>query len=454
VSLSLVERRRASAVRLRRLYRRVKGALDFGARRRDAMVDALRHRFFEALWRETAAAIGASIEDVGYGFYRISRGPRSTFVRDSDVMLDDHLSLEIAGNKPLVHRLLAERGYPTPRFEEFTLATLDRAERFLGDLGRPVAVKPASGTGGGNGVTTNVMTRRALSRAAFVAETFCDNLIVEEQLPGDSYRLLFLDGQFLDAVRREPPTVIGDGKRTISKLIQAENEQRMSADPPTALSPITVDQDCRAKLRIQGLSLDSVPRVGEVVIVKQVVNQNSARENHVVRETVHPSVVKLGQLVVAVLGLRFAGLDLLTSDIAAPSPATGGVIAEINTTPGLHHHVLVAEREQRAPVAAVVLDHVLSDACGSARKSQVERAGVGRLPVSITTRDMPTDGPSTRPGWPGERHRDRPQPGPHGHPGSRGGGRGLSCLSLAVLCWSLSHRRAPRPGGVLDASPS
>lgn len=348
------------AMRLVRLYSRARHVLDSGVRRRDTALGAVRERFFEIMWQQTAAAIGARIEDVGYGFYRISRGARSTFVHHSDVMLDDHLSLQIAGNKPLIYKLLAECGCPVPRFEEFDLATLDKAERFLRELGRSVVVKPASGTGAGNGVTTNIDTRRALRRAAFLANSFGDSLLVEEQVTGNSYRLLYLDGQLIDAVRRDPPRITSDGKHTIGELIRAENERRLAADAPTALSLIGVDPDCQAKLRLQGLSLASVPRNGVVVVVKQVVNQNSSCENHIVRYTVHPSVVKLGQLVVSTLGIRLAGLDVLTRDISVPLPANGGLISEVNTTPGLHHHLLVAEQEQRAPVPAIVLNHILS----------------------------------------------------------------------------------------------
>ena len=358
--MSAHKRLQTTLARLRRRVRRVSASLDFGERRRDAAVNTLRQRFFPMLWSETAAAIGARIEDVGYGFYRISRDARTTFVRQSDVMLDDHVSLRIAGNKPLVYKLLAEHTYIPPRHAEFDLATLETAERFRREIGGPVVVKPASGTGGGSGVTTNIQTRRALRRAAFFADAFGDGLMVEEQLPGACYRLLYLDGELIDAIRREPPRVTGNGTHTIRTLINAENRRRVRADPPVALSLIAIDADCRAKLRTQHCSLAAVPRDGEVVVVKQVVNQNSASENHVVREEVHPSVVKLGQRLVVALGLRLAGVDVLSPDISLPLSDSGGAITDINTTPGLHHHVLVADAHQRAAVPAIVLERILS----------------------------------------------------------------------------------------------
>jgi cyanophycin synthetase len=327
------------------------------------------------MWRQAAAAIGAEIEDVGYGFFRVSRGPRATFVRQSDVMLDDHLSLEIAGNKPLVYKLLARQTCPTPRYAEFDLASLDRAERFRREVGGPVVVKPAAGTGGGAGVSANVRTRRGLRRAAFLADAFDTSLVVEEQVTGESYRLLYLDGRCIDAVRRDPPAVTGDGHHAIRALIEAENRRRLAADPPTALSLISVDADCRAKLRLQGLRPSSIPRAGQAVTVKHVVNQNAARENHVVRDDVHPSVVDLGRQVVTGLGLRLAGVDVLTPDVTAPLAVTGGVINEINTTPGLHHHVLVAGPRADVPVPAMILDHILSQRPWSDAEPAADGAG-------------------------------------------------------------------------------
>jgi hypothetical protein len=51
-----------------------------------------------------AKEASAKIDSVGYGFYRLKRDGFSTFVRHGEVMLDDHLTLDIVGNKPLVYK--------------------------------------------------------------------------------------------------------------------------------------------------------------------------------------------------------------------------------------------------------------------------------------------------------------------------------------------------------------
>ena len=72
--------------------------------------DALRNQFYNELWQDTAAAMGAIIEDIGCGYSRISIGDKYTFVQGGKVQLDDHLILKIAGNKPLVYSMLTDRG--------------------------------------------------------------------------------------------------------------------------------------------------------------------------------------------------------------------------------------------------------------------------------------------------------------------------------------------------------
>jgi cyanophycin synthetase len=240
----------------------------------------------------------------------------------------------------------------------FTMATLDGAKAFLDEVAGPVVVKPVSGTGGGRGVTTGVADAHGLRGAAKLAARYDGDLLVEEQVSGTSYRLLFLDGQFLDAVRRDPPAVTGNGRDSIRRLIFTENDKRLNARPITALSPLRVDRDCLNTLRAQGLSPRAVPKPGERVTVKTAVNENSADGNHTVMDQVHPETVALGARLVQDLGVRFAGLDLICRDIRAPLTRANGCFNEVNTTPGVHHHYLVADPSRRAPVAEYVLEYM------------------------------------------------------------------------------------------------
>ena len=57
---------------------------------------------------------------------------------------------------------------------------------------------------------------------------------------------------------------------------------------------------------------------------------------------------------------RFAGVDIITKDLAIPLEESGGVINEINTTPGLHNHYhLSGGMENHSPPAVPVLRYLL-----------------------------------------------------------------------------------------------
>lgn len=321
---------------------------------------AVRGRFYDGLWREAAVAVGADFDTLPNGLSQITRGRLRTFVDQSDVMLDSAVMSRLLLDKALTFDCLATKGVRVPRRRKFSVNSLELAEAFLRELGGPVVVKPADGTGCGHGVTTQITDREGLRLAARHAGAFHSVLLVEEQLVGDSYRLLYLDGTFIDAVRRSAPSVRGDGRSTVRQLVAAENERRFAGPQITALSPLMIDLECRVTLSAQGLSPRSVIGAGQDVRVKLAVNENGSAQNHVVRDEVHPEIVDIGRRIVRDFGVGLAGLDVMASDIGLPPSEGMTVFNEINAGPGIHHHYLVSEPERIAHVAPRILEHLFS----------------------------------------------------------------------------------------------
>ena len=326
----------------------------------------VRNRFYRSLWEDAATKTGATFRDWGFGLYRIERDGAVTVVRHSSIMVDDHLRLELMGNKALTYEILQEKGYVVPRHCVFSPGNLAPAEHFMAHKSGPLVVKPASGTGGGRAVTTNVAGRRDLKRAARRAGCFDGHLIIEEQLEGSSFRLLFLDGEFIDAIRRDPPVLTGDGRHNIRSLVRRENARRLNG-PVVALSPLEIDCDAGNYLASVGLRASSVPGAGKTIAIKQAVNENAADQNHCIKSRVHPQIIALSRRLLSDLGVRFAGLDVICHDIAAPLTPDNGCINEINTTPGIHHHYLISNPTAGTPVAEIVLRHLFENETGIVR---------------------------------------------------------------------------------------
>jgi len=270
-------------------------------------------------------------------------------------------------DKAATEELLSERGYPTPPNALITKSNIDDAVRFFEAQDRCVVVKPASGTAGGRGVTTHITKVETLRDALRKAARYADTILVEKHIIGGSYRLLYVGGHYIDAVRRDPATVTGDGRSSIKQLIKKENQRRLRGKPISALLAIRINQDCTSTLSRQGLTTSSVPAAGEEVQIKTAINDNSAAQNHNVRDDVHPDVIAMGERIMADLGIPLGGIDIQTSDITRPLSQTGGAVIEINSPPGIHHHYLLADRQKVTPVAEHILEHIFTTGEGALR---------------------------------------------------------------------------------------
>jgi D-alanine-D-alanine ligase-like ATP-grasp enzyme len=320
-----------------------------------------RLQFYEDVWREAAGELGAVLEELGEGIIKISRNGASTRVYANYTPLDDPVTLQIALDKPLVSSILRSHGLPTPDHVEFSLNSLDKAYQFLA-CHRMCVVKPADGTDGGGGVTTGIESRRQLLKAAVRASGYAPRLLVEEQVKGDIIRLLYLDGQLLDAVRRGSPTVLGDGKSRISQLVVALNQKRVDAGYQLAQSTIKHDMEMERTLAGQNLSWRSVPAKGQRVTLKTVINDNMADENESVADQLPESTIAAGRRATELIGARLAGVDVITPNLRQGLEAEGGKILEINTTPGYHYHYF--KRDGVCRVAVPILRTCLEHACG------------------------------------------------------------------------------------------
>jgi D-alanine-D-alanine ligase-like ATP-grasp enzyme len=317
-------------------------------------------RVYAGIWAEAAEAVGAEIEHLPSDVIELRLGASSTRVWRQWVMLDDVVTVRVALDRTLSHRLVSGAGLPVPTSRRAPVSDLSGVADMLDEPGALCVVKPATGTGGGRGTTAGVRTRAQLARAALLASRHDDEVLVERQARGDVYRFLFLDGELLDVVRRLPPTLTGDGHSSVRELIDAENRRRIDARGDAGLSLVTANLDAVFTLAAAGLDLGSVPESEARVQVKTVTNQSGPADNHTVREPVAPELVAEARSAAAAVGVRLAGVDLITPDLSAPLRAAGGVIIEVNGGPGLHHHYHVADRVGATRVAVPVLRRLLA----------------------------------------------------------------------------------------------
>lgn len=344
---------RSTGIGYARLRRRE--AAELRAHGRDA-----RNAVYREIWSEAAEAVGAEYEELSEDFTELRRGGVRTRVRRQSTELDAEVTLEIASHKGLVHGWLTGVGIPVPEHHAFDYRDIASAADFLERAGGPCVVKPGSGTGGGWGLAGNVRTREQLARAVLNASRYSSRVLIERQVEGDLHRILVLDGEVIDVVRRRSPTVEGDGRSTVRQLIAAENRRRLDARGHAGLWPLRVDLDCLFALEARGEGLGAVPPSGELVTVKHVTNENRLEDNEPVTTGVGDGLRAEARTAAELVGLRLAGLDVIARDLARPLADSGGVVLEVNGAPGLSHHYHVADRAQATRVAVPILEELLS----------------------------------------------------------------------------------------------
>jgi D-alanine-D-alanine ligase-like ATP-grasp enzyme len=325
-----------------------------------ALMDRHRDDFYAQAWKDAAARIEAAITPLGNNFFRIARGPRAICVNRNISTIDSSAAVLLADDKPATHHLLAAAGIPVPPHLVTAVSEQAAALDFLRSARLPVVVKPAAGTAGGNGVSTNVATAADLRRAIGWAGAFARRVLIEQQIAGETYRLLFFRGELLDCVIRRSPRLVGDGAATVSDLVHAENARRLAAGYERSQSLLGIDREMRTTLALQGLRLGTVPAKGREFVVKQVVNDNNGVENETATELLCDEIVATGRRAVGALGLGFAGIDIITRDPALPLHLVGGAVVDVNPCPGFYYHY--RKKDGCLPVASHLLDGIFNHA--------------------------------------------------------------------------------------------
>lgn len=320
-----------------------------------------RDAVYRRVWKDAADAVGAGHHDLGRGFAELRRAGQVVRVFHQITPLDDPVTLSLALDKPLVHRWLAASGVGVPEHVRFSHHDERPALMLLERTGTCV-IKPATGTAGGEGVTAGVRTPADLRRARLRAGAFGDDLLAEHQAPGLLHRILLLDGELLDVIVDGPPHVTGDGDSTVEELIAAENDHRLAARGEAGLELLKLDADLVFALRASGLSLGSVLVAGRRVPVKTVTNDRGPEDSLTYRGIVHDDVLGQARRAIDAIGLRLGGVDVVAPRIDRPLGETGGVVLEVNGTPGIHRHYHVADRGKARRVAEPILERMLCEA--------------------------------------------------------------------------------------------
>ena len=345
----------------RKLVKKVRRRIDtLRSLHRTLDVDELERNVVNALYIETATSLGLEHRFRGRVLV-ISKEGREVFrMSGLETQFDNYATGALCGDKTACRELLAEAGLRIPRGKTFPAESVREGVSYGFALGVCVT-KPARDTASGTGVSIGLQSAARIKGGFERAALYCDEVLIEEFIPGENYRFLVYKGKCVSAVKRCLPLVIGNGRDTVAALIEGENKGRLTSsqwrfgDP--VLMPLPLGARLKRTLKGLGLDLNSVPAAGREVPLAELSNYQFGASYEEVLDAAHPTVTAAAEKSAAAAGVALAGVDIISADIAGPDYR----INEINTTPSIALHYFPRDaRRRRDPIRMI-----LSDAAGA-----------------------------------------------------------------------------------------
>jgi cyanophycin synthetase len=158
--------------------------------------------------------------------------------------------------------------------------------------------------------------------------------------------------------RIEPPHVTGDGLSSVAELVDRVNQDPRRGDEGSGapLYKLKIDDLAREVLAGQGWAPGSVPPAGKRILLRRNPPYIKNGGNLIdLTDCIHPSTAAHAVAAAQAVQLPVAGLDVVAADISKPLEDQGGVVVEINTSPGLWLH-LAPWADSPRPVGQAIVD--------------------------------------------------------------------------------------------------
>ena len=296
--------------------------------------------------------------------YTIGCGKRSTITISFSTSKDSQMARQIQSDKYLTNRLIDRLKVPAAKWED--VKSEEHLKQIFETYQKPVVIKPTTLTGG-RGVYTKIKKIEEAIYAYKEIENITDKkdnkTIIQEEIEGDDYRVLIVNGMLLAATKRVPAFIQGNGENTIKELIEETNKDpRRNVNNPThILKPINIDKPLIEYLQKQNLNLKHIPKKGEKIFVRKVASMSQGGITVDFTDKVHKQIKILSETLAHSLRAYVLGIDIICKDISKPLTKENGGIIEVNTMPEAYLNMFPVSGPQRPEIAREFIKGLLGD---------------------------------------------------------------------------------------------
>ncbi|MEI6660157.1 MAG: cyanophycin synthetase [bacterium] len=312
--------------------------------------------FMGAILKKIAPKIGAKVliePNWGIVAQVTFESGRRRYFRYNTLDLNLMGASDVARDKDYAYFFMKKMGYPTIPSGAFysdkwaraigSDRTVDRAYEYACKLGFPVIVKPNSGS---QGVGVSLVHDKSQFHKA-LRDIFRHDRIAQVQkfITGHDYRIVVLDNKVISAYLRKPLSVVGDGASSIKELLSQKQKSFVRSGRDTVIN--IKDERIKNKLAVQGLTIKSIIKKGELVYLLDNANLSTGGDSVDVTGSIHKDFKKLAIKLTADMGLRLCGVDLMLAKGTLDQKPDKYFILEVNSAPGLDHYAKTGKDQQK-----------------------------------------------------------------------------------------------------------
>lgn len=276
-----------------------------------------------------------TIIDSEHSYIKIKLDEKIIYVLENRTDRNDALVSKVSHDKYLISKLLSKSIQIIPESKVFYFKDITEKEKQFNiksiiklakERNYNIVIKPVDSSLG-RGVTVKPKSDNEVKYSIKYALEHSQRkkLHIQEFINGDEYRLILINGEIIDILKKTPAHIVGNGKNTINELIENKNKLRKQM----GLSPIVADH-------------------GSKITLKETANVSQGGETIRVRlNSLHPDYINIFREAYKLSRASFLGIDLITDNIQKKPTQTNSGIIELNGSPqitGIYYADLLENR--------------------------------------------------------------------------------------------------------------
>lgn len=186
----------------------------------------------------------------------------------------------------------------------------------------------------------NIQNETMLSEVTDQIFDYTEELIIEPFYPGlKTYRVLLYGGKIYSIVEMVPPSVVGDGVRTVNQLMELENENRGALSQFVHVGFLYPDSDYIFTLKNQNLTLESIPAADDIVLLSNNPDITSGSvSHHIDINLLNPELKNIILKAAHILNLGILEFEIQCQDISSINLKDNKHLINISQIPDIVVH--------------------------------------------------------------------------------------------------------------------